>query len=385
MKRYGAVVLVMLLFLALGAPVRTSSAEDRLDRIELELKEIKKENEGLKKRLEDIEVDQEDTKQGYSTISKLVDVSGYADAELNFTNQTGEVSRFRIRHLSLFFSKDIEKEWKFFSEIEYQDAPLIEANPKTDTVNRAQGLIFVEQMYIQYRPVIDLDLRFGRFLTPVGIWSFYRYPPYVPTQTYPLFYKVVFPEVSDGIQLRKSFAAFKSIIDTHLYVSNGAGTPGYGDRNEGKALGGRVNYATDLVRGLEFGGSFFGERDHTSTLRHSYGAHLLLTRSIFKFQNEFTARHNHPVNGTGDFYDMGFYSQLSGEFGKWVLAGRYDWYTKDDRGSDTDHWRYTGAVNYHFAYSVLGKMEFNRNMYNSPNIRDYDELIFSIVVAIGDL
>jgi len=384
MRRSVKTVRLLLLLLVFSffwtAAPGAAVAEDRLDRLEQEVQELKKENSEIKKRMGEVETDGEETRHSLGLISKLVDVSGYADAEYILTGQPGESNHFRIRHLSLFFTKDIQKEWKLFTEIEFEDAPKIVSNPASDTVSRSQGTVFVEQMYVEYHPSTSWDLRAGRYLTPAGIWSIYHYPPYVPTQTSPMLYKVIFPEVSDGLLLRKSFSVFDSALDTHLFVANGSGNSGAGDRNQNKAVGARVNLG--VISGLSFGASFYGEKDNQDIRRSSYGTHLLYGRGPFLLQSEFAIRHN---NTSGGINDRSFYAQLSYDIKSWGLAARADWYDANDKVSRDAHYRYTGALNYHFAHNVVGKLEFDRNLFDDPAIKNYNEVIMAIVVAIGDL
>ena len=343
------------------------------------IEELRRENEEIRKRLDSIELDSEETKHSFGILSKFVEVSGYADAEFYLTDKDGDSSRFRVRHLSLFFIKDIQKDWKLFSEIEYEDAPLIESAHTTDSAATVQGKLLVEQMYIEYHPALSWDVRFGRFLTPAGIWNIYHYPPYVPTQERPLMIRKIFPQVSDGVQARYSFSAKGYIMDTHLYAANGAGNPGRLDRNENKAVGARFN----LNRGpLSAGISVYGERDNAGTKRMAAGAHFLADYSPFRFQAEYQYRDNDPQAAAGSI-DRGFYGQAMYDIGDWTIAGRYDWYDPDSGAANADMFRYTGAINYHFAENVVGKAEYNRNELDSGE--DYNEAIFSIVVAIGDL
>ena len=71
-----------------------------------------------------------------SLISDLVKISGYADAELRITSNKNDNNSFRIRHLSLFFSKKVQEKWQFFSEIEFEDAPKIESDTFRRTAAR---------------------------------------------------------------------------------------------------------------------------------------------------------------------------------------------------------------------------------------------------------
>ena len=355
-------------------------AQDRLDRLELEIEGLKKENVELKERVESIEAADEETTHSLGVLSRLVDVSGYADVEYRLTDKDGENGGFRLHHLSLFFTKDIQKEWKLFTEVEFEDAPVLDYT--NDTLNRGDGVFFVEQMYIEYHPSLSWDLRFGRFLTPAGIWSIYHYPPYVPTQSPPLFTRLIFPEVSDGALLRNSFVLHDTAIDTHLFASNGSGNPGSLDMNTNTAVGARANAA--LTHGLSAGASYFREKDNSDVMKNSFALHLLADYGPFNLQSEYAYRHNDP-DGGASYNDKGWYAQLAYDAGKWTLAARLDWYDTDDTAPINDIYRYTGAINYHFAHNVVGKLEYDRNEFDDPARQDYNEVIFAIVVAIGDL
>lgn len=348
-----------------------ASVEDRINRLEEKIKE-----------LEQAEIDALDNQD--KIVSDFVKISGYADAEYRLTDKDKDNSRFRIRHLSLFFSKNVQEKWKFFSEIEFEDAPFIGAAHDPDDDNMVQGHILVEQVYIEYTHQLGMELTFGRFLTPAGIWSIYHYYPYIPTQTSPLFIGNIFPHYSDGIQGRKAFNLANTLIDTHFYVSNGSGNPGQLDRNNNKAVGARLNFSRDLFDAFDTGISFHFEEDNDTIQKNSLALHLKLIYNGFKLQTEYAIRNNSPDVGT-DYDDSGFYAQLCYDFGKWTVAGRYDWYDPDDTASNADQYRYTTALNYHFAHNVVGKAEYNINKFDDPLAEDYNEFIMAIVIAIGEL
>jgi hypothetical protein len=355
-------------------------SEDRIDRIESELEELKKENIDLKNRLKIIEAYKEEDEL---TAAELVKISGYADAEYHITDEEGENDNFRIRHLSLIFEKKFEKEWKLFSEVEFEDAPLIESTHTDNQAATVQGKLFVEQVYIEYLHGMDMDLRFGRFLTPAGIWSIYHYYPYVTTQTRPLLVRNIFPHVSDGIQLRKSLRLLGSTLGTSLYVANGSGNPGRTDRNENKGVGLRLNYSLDFLSDFQFGASYFGETDNDDVKTDSYGLHTKMSYLRTELQAEYAIRENDPSDADS-YHTSSSYVQLAYDITNWTLAGRYDWYEENSSYGDYQY-RYTGALNYHFAHNVVGKAEYNRNEFDSTETKDYNEIILSIVVAIGDL
>jgi hypothetical protein len=343
---------------------------------------LRQEDKKIKERLEEVENNNEETALKFSN---LVNVSGYADVEHYTTNEPGQNSRFRVRHFSLFFSKRIQDEWELFSELEFEDAPFIESMHTADTAQIVQGKFLTEQMYIKYHPTVDWDLVAGRFLTPAGIWNIYHYPPYVPTQSRPFMVRKIFPLWSDGLQLRKSFSVFDSLLDAHIYIANGAGNPGRLDRNVSKAIGAKLNYFSDMIVNTQLGASYYREKDNLNITRNSYGLHLMLDYHQLGFQTEFALRQNSDPLNAALGNDASAYAQLTYDWAKWTLASRADWYHNSSNAllSLSDSYRYTAAVNYHFAHNVLGKLEYNLNSFNGAKKR-FHEIIMSLAVAIGD-
>ncbi len=410
-----ALIIFSLSTATLAAPVFAVSDGDRLDRLEQELLRLKKENERLKDRLGQIEtltnqheaaeasqdhhnstkqnellerieiVESEAEESRYNLLAGLVNISGYADIEYGITDSKSESNGFRLHHLSLFFKKDIQEKWKLFSEIEFEDAPLVDTDRSSNTVKEAHGKILAEQLYVEYQPMLDLDLRFGRFITPAGYWNIFHYNPYVPTQVKPMMIKTVFPKSSDGIQLRKSFSIAGSLLNTHLYVVNGRGNNGFGDKNQNRAVGARINYSPDILDRIDIGVSFYGEKDNDKVRRNSYSVHLRGEYDNLALLTEYATRDNNPGAGLTDYSDTSWFAEAQYDIGKWTLAGRYDWYDKNDSKTDAVHKRYTGALNYHFAHNVIGKVEYHKNKFDDPTDEDYYQFISSIVIAIGDL
>lgn len=376
-------IIVSLVLLYAFGPVSAVAKEPSSQLTNQErIKELEAKTHELQRMLEEIENESLEAQE--SLVSDFVNISGYADAELRISTNDNDNNSFRIRHLSLFFSKRVQKNWLFFSEIEFEDAPVIESIHDADVAGTVQGKILIEQVYIEYQPQLGLELRFGRFLTPAGIWNIFHYYPYVPTQTRPIFIRKIFPEYSDGIQIRRAFNMANTSFDSHLFISNGSGNPGRLDRNNEKAVGARLNFSKDILDGLDAGISLYSDFDNNKSRNNSYGFHLKLAHKDFNLQAEYASRNNSPAAGS-DFNNSGLYTQLSYDFNKLTFAGRYDWYDLSDEISNNDQTRYTAALNYHFAHNVVGKIEFNVNDYEDPAEEDYNELITSIVIAIGDL
>jgi len=129
---------------------------------------MQEENSFLK---EELSLIQEQIEEINLNANDSINISGYTDIEVHNSSKPGKKPGFRLHHLSLFFEKTIKEKWKFFSEIEYEDAPKFEgdgvAQPdpaQGDIIKDATGKLFVEAVNITYQFEPNLNIRGGRFL-----------------------------------------------------------------------------------------------------------------------------------------------------------------------------------------------------------------------------
>ena len=94
-----------------------------------------------------------------------MNISGYTDLEYHESTAPGAEPGFRLHHMSLFFEKRITDKWKFFSEIEYEDAPYLEyeySGPDVDSVcEGCYGKIFLEA--VNFRAYWEFGVRTDGF------------------------------------------------------------------------------------------------------------------------------------------------------------------------------------------------------------------------------
>lgn len=332
----------------------------------------------LKERLEinDARID-----EGESNFGDLMNIGGYVDFEYIATDKAGETNEFRSHHLSLIFSKEIDKTWSFFAEVEFEDAPFIELE------NHRDGKLFIEVMTLQASLSQQLNFRAGRYLTPAGLWNVDHYPPFVTTQERPKHIRKIFPQIMDGLQAFGSRDIGNTLVDYALYVGNGTDEPGKNDTNENKAVGARVKFKFHSLAGVELGLSgFTGKDKQTSTQkydRESFGADLKFRIKKLKFQGEYAkAAIDDQISPTAtDFDREGYYGQAIYDIKKLSLVYRYDWYQADDTDSTSKTRTNTAAINYHFTPSVVGKLE---NHWVDPSSgENYMKAIASVAIFLG--
>lgn len=106
-------------------------------------------------------------------------VGGYAD--FNYYDVQGARSNYDVRDLSLFLTQDIGTRWQLFGEVEAANP--VNSRGHTDVDNTQ---LDVERLYIDYHANPYVNLRFGKFLTPIGEWNLVHADPLTWTISRPL-------------------------------------------------------------------------------------------------------------------------------------------------------------------------------------------------------
>lgn len=99
---------------------------------------------------------------GWAKPSHAVSVSGYFDMEY-IDADSGSAPFYRQHHLNLMLAHEVDI-YKFFSEIEFEDAPDIDYGRTPDTAPVGQGRVFVERAYADAMFSNYFNLRMGQML-----------------------------------------------------------------------------------------------------------------------------------------------------------------------------------------------------------------------------
>jgi hypothetical protein len=348
--------------------------------------DLRKEVDELKNRVETLSAEQEDV---VDKISNIIKITGYADLDYTMTDKPGEDNEFRIHKFALILKKEWTKEWNFFTEVEYEDGPFYEITTTTSGGNtvfksdsKQEGKIFNEIFYLEHKPSSLLEFRFGRFLTPAGIWNQEPYSPFVPTDKRPEHIRKIFPQIADGLRLHGQWNIDSvSVVSQYfIYAANGSGEPGKGDSNENKAIGGRLSLKIPILTEFVIGASVYTDDGKDAEKRDSIGADIKLQIKDVGFWGEYAKAEFNPAAGS---YDReGYYAQLMYDIGKFTTFYRYDYYepkstvTKDETTVDTI------GLNYHFAPEIVAKLE--HHWFNPEGSANYMQTILSMAVYFGE-
>jgi len=322
--------------------------------------------------------------------SNEMKISGYADIEYHNSTADGSEPGFRLHHMSLFFEKRVTDDWKFFSEIEYEDAPFLEFEFEDSGTDSAcegcYGKIFLEAANFTYAYDPVANLRAGRFFTPAGIWSVDHYPSFVPTQLRPEHVRRIFPQVVDGVGAFGTIAMGSTFINYDIYLGNGEGNSGSADSNSDKATGVKISLLLPFFKYFEVGGSAYNDKstDASSldTDKIAVGAHMKLKFSSFTFQAEYAKAEIDPEGGVS--YDrVGHYAQLLYDYNKWTIGVRRDFYDENTSG-ELDITFNSLIVNYHVNPSIVLKLEHHQVEDQDITKDAYDQSIATIVLYLGN-
>ena len=326
-------------------------------------------------------------KEARDTATKL---SGYVDAEyINDTRDAATIDDkygFRMHHLSLFVTKKFDNDWKFFSEVEFEDGTFMDSGslpPDNEVFPNTSGSIYAEAVNIDYQWSPSQYVRIGRDFTPAGIWSVDHYPPFVPTQETPMHIREIFPGVVDGMNAHGTVSMGASFMNYDAYVANGANTPGQSDNNHQKAVGGRVSFILPALTHLELGASAFRDTDEADVRKTAYGAHGKLKAGKFTLQTEYAADTLKPLDGSAETKQVGYYLQALYDIKSWTVGYRYDLWNPDKSATAkvTDN---AFFVNYHVSPVIVCKLEHHMINEQDPAAEDYGRTILSIAYYLGD-
>lgn len=365
-------LLVVMVFIMIPLSVMAEDAGD-----------LRKDIKDLKERLNKIEAaDKKEVAGGIDIsikeieerISNFIDIGGYLDVEYRSSDKSDKSDKdgFRVHHFSLLLKKKLAEGWSAFAELEYEDAPFFEDETK-------QGEILMEAMYGDAEITDNLTVRFGRYLTPAGIWNVDHYPPFVSTQERPQHIRQIFPQYLDGVQLFGARSLDTISYKYHFYVGNGFGEAGSGDSNASKDVGARFVLKFQNLANLALGASgYMGRDDNDFSARDAYGVDFHIDIKSLSVQAEYAKAG--VKDGSDKYYRTGWYTELAYNFyGNADIIYRYDWYEKDSRVRETTV--NTFALNYHFTPKINGKLEYH--MFDEP-ADSYYKAIASIAIYFSE-
>lgn len=125
-----------------------------------------------------------------------IDVGGYSSVRAQ--KNRGGNAEAAINEVSLIVKWDDQDRWRFFAEIEVEEPLSWHEGKGVSTRNAALDL---ERFYADYTFTDQLNIRAGRYLTPVSRWNLLHAAPLVWTTTRPVSTYRLFPMALNGVMM----------------------------------------------------------------------------------------------------------------------------------------------------------------------------------------
>lgn len=120
---------------------------------------------------------------------------------INYYDDARERNYFEFDDLSFFLFGDIGEKVRFFSEVEDDEFYEIDTSGNSESEKSWQ----IERLYADYLHSDTLNVRAGKFLTPIGTWNEVHADPLTWTVSRPPITEAAFPEFVTGLQFYGNF------------------------------------------------------------------------------------------------------------------------------------------------------------------------------------
>ncbi len=201
------VALAALAILVSGTPSRSFAQEQATDPRERKIQDLEKSVKDLSTRVD--EIGKSRSPDGGSWMEKFT-LGGYGEIHANF-GEGKAPDQIDIHRLVAYVGYEFNDWIRFHSETEIEHGFVS---------SESGGEISIEQAYLDFLLSDRLNVRFGRFLTPIGIISRKHEPPAFNGVERPSFYRFIIPSTwfSDGIGI---FGSLAPALKYEVYVAGG--------------------------------------------------------------------------------------------------------------------------------------------------------------------
>lgn len=283
-------------------------------------------------------------------------LGGYADVE--FEDERTAPWAFKVGDLSLFVSWDNGSRLRFFSELEVGDA--LNASERRGLTTQ-DAHFNVERLYFDVLANDNLNVRLGKFLTPIGRWNLIHAAPLVWTTSRPLATFNLFSQHAAGLMLHGSIPVAERLLDYAVYADSSETLDP--QTSEGpdfdNALGGHLRYA--LSDTLQVGASYanFALSDARHLRYHLAGFEATWSYRRFELSGEAVYRSNETA-ASGDAW-QGFMQGVAPIVDHWYAVGRYEFFQQPQ--SDSGHLGVLGLA-YRPQPPLVWKLEYRLGTHN---------------------
>lgn len=299
---------------------------------------------------------------GYKLGDSGLTLGGYAEA--TYQDAWGdEPWRASLQSLSGILWWDDGARWRFFMELELDDALVIQ--PGDTTTDDATPVL--ERFHVDYAYADALKLRLGKFLTPVGRWNLIHAAPLTWTTSRPLITEATFPTNATGAMVYGVLPWSDEGIEYSVYASPGEELfPAKDVDTFREAFGLRV--AATLLPHTQVGTSFASfEQESAPDRKTLYGLDFLWSWRRYELSGEIAYRTRDF--GEDQVDERGHYVQLVAPLATHLYAvARYEGF--HESGADGDMSLYLGGLTWRPLPALAVKGEYGKATDNDIGVRD---------------
>lgn len=265
-------------------------------------------------------------------------------------------SRATINNLSLFLWWDGSERWKFFTELEYDNRLLTRADKKGEN-----GYLSLERLYVDFALTDSINVRGGKFLTPIGRWNLIHATPLVWTTSRPLATTLAFPTNMTGVMATQTLPNIGSGVEYSVYGASGSEIrPNPAIDTFSQAFGGHVIVHAGVNAQFGFSYAEFAQKTTRPEHKRLVGLDFVWTHDRYELSAEGIYRYS----SDGSAWDeRGGYVQFAAPLSQKLYAvGRYETFRVARQANTTQLW--VGGLNYRITPALVLKAEWIAGSHN---------------------
>lgn len=286
-------------------------------------------------------------------------LGGYLEAVAADTLQAP--ARVGLDRVSLIGSWQSRQAWSGLLELELKN--LVRLQPGNSSAD--EGRPVLERAYLDYARSDALQLRAGKFLTPIGRWNSLHAAPLTWTTSRPLITEDTFPTNATGAMLRGVLPIRGQALEWAAWAS-----PGEELFPEARAKTFNEAYGLRLIQDLgpywQLGLSLADyEEAGDPTRKTLYSADFRFAAKGWELSGEFAHRVLSRTTQRAD--EEGLYLQAVAPLSpRWFLVLRHESF--DSAGALDDLHLTLGGLTLRWSRSLVGKLEYRRATENAAGV-----------------
>ena len=301
-----------------------------------------------------------------------ITIGGYASAK--YKDPANQPWKAEISDLSLFVSWDSGRRWRAFSEMEIGEAVTIDRND----ISVDDAVFELERTYLDWLGTNGVNVRFGKFLTPVGHWNQVHADPLVWTISRPLTTSAGFANHSTGVMLFGDRNFGEGQLDFQFYLDDTADLDPEKDKRSpplelgafDNAVGARAVYHSPDNRWQVGLSAVDFKANHLADRRTIGGLDFLCKNQGFELSGELVARFDNSDEWSA------FLQGVAPVARRWSLVDRYE----ESEQLGFDGHVVTNALG--LVFTPLPPLRFKFEYVNGNDVKGLSEDGFSASAAV---